>query len=278
MTSETKKKSKGSGRTIADRIKKPSPSIGHVAVTIYGKGGVGKTTLLGSMPGKGLVLDIPTIEGGTMVLHEHANHIDIIPCTDWADFDDVYNYIKKNPDTYKWLAIDSITAAAKLAKRKAVSERDLASDPAQVTMQDWGKIGNLMEELFYRYRQLPVHLIFIAQEKPRETDMGIEYQPDISPAALGALIPSMFLVGRLFTREVDNEDDSEGAPAKVTERWLRVGPHGNSLTKSRTLPSRPLPAIIRRPDLRNILRWILGAKDAEPPEEVTAESLSFDLE
>lgn len=208
-----------------------------------------------------------------MVLHEHAEHIDILPCTEWADFDEAYQYIKKNPNKYKWLAIDSITAASKLAKRKAVAERDLAQDPAQVTMQDWGKIGNLMEELFYRYRQLSVHLIFIAQEKPRETDMGIEYQPDISPAALSALIPAMFLVGRLFTREVEDDDGN-----RQIERWLRVGPHSNSLTKSRTLPSRPLPGVIRNPNLRTILRWILGAEDAEPPEEAIASTLSLDLE
>lgn len=263
-------------KSIAERIQKPSPRFGHVAACIYARGGTGKTTLLGTMPGKGIVLDVPVIEGGTMVLHEHADRIDVFPCLDWSDLDGMWKYLKYEKHDYKWVAIDTITATQQLGKRKTVSERDLSADPAQITMQDWGKIGNLNTELFYRYRQLPLHLILLAQEKVKDSGEGgvLEYQPDISPASMTGLIPSMFLIGRLYTREVD---DPKNPAKRIIERRLRVGPHASTVTKARTLPSRPLPPVIRDPNLGGLFRWILGAEDAKQPEGIFEDARTLEL-
>jgi hypothetical protein len=204
-----------------------------------------------------------------MVLAGEAGRIDIFPATSWDDVGEAYKFLRDSNHDYKWYAIDTVTATQELAKRKALRERDLSADPHMVTMQDWGKIGELQGELFYRFRMLPMHGIFLAQERLRGSgeDGAMEYQPDISPAALSKLSPSMFLVGRLFTREVEEPETKQ----LVIERRLRVGPHMHTVTKVRALPERPMPAVVREPQLGQILAWLIGAKSAKAPQSVAAD-------
>ncbi len=259
-------------RSIADRIAKPSAKTTYVAAAIFGKGGVGKTSLLATMPGKGLIIDIPQVEGGTSVLSGHE-HIRVFPSggepVTWDDLDKVYKYLQAGQHEFKWYAIDTITATQELAKRKTLTERDLSADPRIVSMQDWGKIGELQKDLFYRFRSLPMHGIFLGQEKLRGggEDGALEYQPDISPSALSGLVPSMFLVGRMFTREVEDPKTKE----LKTERRLRVGTHALSVAKVRALPTRQLPPVLKDPHLGRIFAWLLGSKNATCPEAAGAD-------
>jgi hypothetical protein len=134
-----------------------------------------------------------------------ADNIRVFPgggeAVTWDDLDKVYKYLQAGKHDFKWYAIDTITATQELAKRKTLTERDLSADPKIISMQDWGKIGELQKDLFYRFRSLPMHGIFLAQEKLRGggEEGVLEYQPDISPSALSGLVPSMFLIGRMFT-------------------------------------------------------------------------------
>ena len=259
-------------KSIADRIAKPSAKTNYVAATIFGKGGVGKTSLLATMPGQGLVIDIPQVEGGTNVLSD-ADNIRVFPGdgapVTWDELDKVYQYLQAGKHDFKWYAIDTITATGELAKRKTLGERDLSADPRIVTMQDWGKIGELQKDLFYRFRSLPMHGIFLAQEKLRGggEDGALEYQPDISPSALGGLVPSMFLIGRMFTREIENPKTKE----LVTERRLRVGTHALSVAKVRALPTRQLPPVLKNPHLGRTFAWLLGSPKATCPEAASAD-------
>lgn len=259
--------------TIAERIRRPSPKMTKIACTIYGKGGVGKTTLLGTMPGQGLVLDVPQIEGGTMVLADQEDHVDVLSVDEWDQFQYAYDALNQglvSPHTnvrYQWVAIDSLSAAQALAKRKALSERSIADAPKQVSQGDWGRIGQLMSELFYTFGKLNMHTIYTSQENLRESGDIHEYQPAISPMSLDALHPNQFLIGRLYLAEVPNE-----AGEIVEERRMRVRPSERYFTKVRSLRDRPFPAIIRNPDLRSIFGYALGADGYEQPEGVAVEA------
>lgn len=248
-------------RTIAERISAPSPQAAFIVATIYGKGGVGKTSLLATMPGRGLVIDIPQVEGGTFVLADEAGRIDVFQASTWADFSGAYKYLRDEKHAYKWVAIDSITAAQVLGKRKTLSERDLAADPHAISQQDWGKIGELNAELYYRYCTLPMHVIFIAQEQLKGSgdDGALEYSPSISPASLTALQPRQTLIGRLYTREV-----TDRAGLTVIERHLRVAPHARAIAKCRSLRSRPVPPTIKDPHLGTLFSYLRGGKAAAP--------------
>lgn len=250
--------------TALPKVYKPSADAKQAyGLCIYGRGGTGKTTLVGTMPGKGLIIDVPQIEGGTFVLEDKSDRIDVVPVETWDEIDPVYWYLRNQKHDYKWVAIDSITAFQELAKRKVVKERDmaLAADPHTITLQEWGKMGQLVGELIYRFRTLPVHTIWVAQERKHGSDESSNLLgPDIIPSALAALMPSMMLVGRL---SVMQDEDGEWV------RQLRVGPHPDFYTKCRAKPGKDVPPLIQRPDIGGILRYLLSngpiPEAAKPP-------------
>lgn len=248
---------------IFERLRKPSGDLSRLGICIYGKGGMGKTTLLGTMPGRGLVIDIPQVEGGTSVLADKADKIDVLPVVRWEEFDQAYKTLFSGEHPWNWVAIDTITAVQELTKRRSIKDRenDLSQDPHLVTMQDWGKIGQLNSELIYKLRTLKIHTIILAQERKRDSNdgTGSEFQPDVSPATLSSLFPSLHLVGRLYVAQVDNEDGTTHY-----ERRLRVGPHQMFTTKARSVPGRELPPVIKEPNLAQILAYMMGKEVAQP--------------
>lgn len=247
---------------------KPSAQSGAqtFGICIYGKGGAGKTTLIGTMPGNGLVIDIPQIEGGTFVLEDVADHIDVTSVERWEDIEKVYWYLANGDHKYRWVAIDSLTAMTELATRKTIRERTLSEDPHQVTLQEWGKIGRLVGELIYRFRTLPVHTIWTAQERTHgnENDSRL-LGPNTTPAALTYLIPSMMLVGRLYVEQGENG----------WERRLRIGPSEHFYTKTRARPGIDVPAVVRNPRLDVLLKFLLS--NGERPEEVDESSIILSM-
>lgn len=229
-------------------------------ICIYGRGGSGKTTLAGTMPGKGLIIDVPQFEGGTFVLSGHADRIDIVPCTAWKDIDDIFLYLSMQPHDYRWVAIDSITGMQELAKRKTIGERDISADPHTISLQEWGKVGRLVAELIFRFRTLKCHTLWIAQERTHGGNDGSPAVtgPDLTPSALSSLIPSMALLGRLSV-----EQNTDG----LWERRLRIGPCQEYFTKYRALPDQDVPPVIVNPNLTQILRWNFALPGATRPQE-----------
>lgn len=253
---------------LAGTYKPGSRPPGNIAVCIYGRSGVGKTTLIGTMPGKGLVIDVPQIEGGNFVLGDHADRIDVKDVSDWNGIDEIYWFLARSAHEYKWVAIDSITAFAELARRKTVRDRSLAEDAHMVSLQEWGKVGSLVSELIYKFRTLPLNTIWIAQERrhgSEERGEPVTVGPDVSPRALAALNPSMLLLGRL---SVDQQLDG------TYERRLRVGPHPLYQSKIRAAPTVQMPSLIGHPHLGRIIRYALGVPGAPPPEAIS-ESIIF---
>lgn len=250
------------------------PSARHMqafSICIYGPSGSGKTTLLGTMPGRGLVIDVPQIEGGNFVLSHVADRIDIKDINDWDEIDGVYKILRANNHGYDWVAIDSITAFSELARRKVTRSREpsLTNDPHSVTQPEWGRIGNQVGELIYQFKLLNIHTIWTAQERMhggRDTGEPAMMGPDVSPATLKKLKPPLLLLGRL-TEEHNGES---------YERRLRIGPSERYYTKYRAERiGLRVPHVIRNPDLRSILKYLLGT--GAPPEEVEETSLVLTL-
>jgi len=192
-------------------------------------------------------------------------NIEVFDIHVWEDFEAVYQLLRQNPAEYHWVAIDTLTAAQELAKRKAVAENALGELQRSLSPQDWGRIGSLMTELIFQFRKLSSHVIFLAQENHRDPDDGPSmWEPAVSPMTLNALIPPQFLVGRLTNHDVPNEDGS-----LRTERRLRVSQNEHTWTKYRAVPGRTLPSIVKDPNLNQIFGWLLGAPNVEQPEGVS---------
>lgn len=231
-----------------------------LSICVFARGGSGKTTLLGTMPGKGLVIDIPQIEGGTFVLEDHEDRIDVTSVEKWDDIDKIYWHLKdpKNHD-YGWVGIDTITAMTRLALRKTIGERNLDVNPHKITTPEWGTVGQMVAELVLKFRLLPVHTVWLAQERTFGNDNEARVVgPDTSPAARAALLPPLMMCARLWV-----EHTLEG----VAERHLRVHKHSDFDTKIRVKPGVDMPAVIRDPNLKQIIGYALSG-NGERPEEV----------
>jgi hypothetical protein len=226
------------------------------------------------MPGPGLIIDVPQIEGGTFVLEDQADRITVTDVREWDAIDDVFWALQKKDraqlpgidfSRLKWVCIDSVTGMQQLAKRKVVKERDLDADPHQISQNEWGKIGQLVGELVFRFRTLPYATVFTAQERRHgggeDGAEPVMLGPDVIPSALAALVPSLMIVGRMNV-------------AADGERLLRVGPHSLFITKCRAKPGRSMPAVIRKPNLSRILQYLLA--DGKRPLEAKEASILFE--
>lgn len=258
--------------TKAPKNYQPGSQVKPPHLCIFGAGGTGKTTILHTMPGKGAVIETPQQEGGgSWVLEPWKDRIDVFPVESWDDIDEVYWWLRANKSDYKWAAIDTITGMEKLSRRKVIKERSLDADPHITAPQEWGKMGLLQEELFYRMQTLAFPFIWLAQEKGFRGELadGTEFSklgPAIIPSALGALFPQMMLVARLY---MDVNLESEW------ERRLRFGPPSAYVCKVRHKPGIEVPWTIKNPDLHKTVRYLLGREGGhiEPVDDV----LSLDI-
>lgn len=262
-------------RSVLDRITEPTADVPRFLALIYAYSGVGKTTILGTMTGRGLVIDIPQYEGGTNVLYPKRKRIKVVPVVAWEELNDLYQMLRKGGHNYDWVAIDTITGAQQLARKKVITERDeIASATHKLRIQDWGEIAQLNGQLYEKFRLLPIPVILLAQEKPRKEDTEDDEEitrilPNVSPASLDALVPHPMLTGHLALFE---KDDGRWV------RQLRVGPHTRYVTKARSLPSRPLPNVIRSPNLGGILAYMMGQDVPRPKRGKESSAALIELE
>lgn len=229
---------------------------------IYGPTGIGKTTLLGTLPGRGFIIDVPQVEGGTFVLADQSKRIKSAKVEEWEDIDEVYWALAKQDEVelpgvkrLNWVAIDSITGMEEMALRKVIRERDrdLGADPHKITRNEYGDTGRLVAELIYRFCKLPYLTVFIAQERTHgggDDDEGpVQLGPGVRRSVLLALKPPMTIMGRMG---ITGEGRQE-------QRVLTVGPpDGPYIVKARAMPGKRLPRRIANPNLGEILDFVFG--------------------
>lgn len=261
------------------------------AIGIYGENGAGKTTMVADMPGIGVYIDVPMLEGGGFVLpREAAPRIAGIKVEEWEDLESVYWGLKDrnpreivneaNPDwdvrDAKWFAMDSATALHVLATRKIIRERDrsLGEDPHKITLQERGWISQLEAEMFFRFRSLDDYWqLYVAQQRThRPPDDSpdpepIRIGPDLPGGALRAFKQPLTIIGHLAV--VSDKKGNE-------QRQLRVGPpDGDYIVKARTPRDRRLPQVIAEPDLSTILRYVFASKIRIPANAAKLKGLAL---
>jgi hypothetical protein len=273
----------GTVRAPAKHIetKRPGERRDPPRVCIYGINGFGKTTMLSSMPGRGLVLETPRSEGGSgdMVLADFADRIEVLHVESWADIDDYFWWIKSSEEfkakKFGWLGGDTITGIKVLATAQTIRERDdrIVTDPHKITLPEHGKIGVMTSSVIDKFNTLALPIIWLAQERLHTAtdDEGVEYSfvgPDISPAALRTLMPTLTLCGRLTAYP----SESGGF-----ERKLRIGPHTFYRTKTRAVSQNiviPNQIWVGSPvttELYDVLSYLLGkdvALNVVPEQEI----------
>lgn len=246
------------------RIHRPAEVKRYPKFLIYARNKKGKTTF--SISGgveQTLVLDP---ERGTDEMKTKNPHV--WPIERWEDFDDVCNYLRYNEHPYKWVSVDGLTKISNLALKhvmKVQDEKSLDRIPGFVQQRDYGKAGELMKDLLNRFHNMPIGVIFTAQERMEE---GVNSEEDEDagggnedalfiadlPKGVRAHVNSIVdVIGRLYIVK-----DDEGK----TERRLWIGESLKYDTGYRS--DFTLPDYIRNPTAVKLTRLIRTGSEKAP--------------
>lgn len=155
-------------------------------IMVYGDTGVGKTELIGYLPGKVLIL---SSENGTIVIKRMMSRLGISPkeakrfkvwqIRSWQDLEEAFIWVRDyGVKVFDWIAIDSATSVQQRAMRAAM-EKAVKHNPAKrdIDLPDRGehqKMQNAMKRMVGDFNELPVNVFWLAQAMRREDRDGNE--------------------------------------------------------------------------------------------------------
>lgn len=237
-------------KSIASRIEDADGGP-YVKLLVYGRNGAGKTRLCGSAS-KCLIADVN--EDGTRSVRGTGTKK--FPVDRWADIGDIYWYLKEGDHPYECVAIDTLTALNRLCLAMVLGEAEDRDPNREVGAPDrraYGRAGELMRAQLLAFRNLPMHVIFTAQErviKDEDTDEPVLHCPDLPAGSRGIAMGAVGIIGRIYSQEVKLRNK---ATKQVTTEWrdrMLVGPHEEYETKDRTYK---LGSVVRNPNMRAII-------------------------
>lgn len=234
---------------LKKQIRKPGGS-GHAKVCVYGANGSGKTRFAGSGPA---TLLIDCNEEGDRSIQDNEN-VRVLPATRWQTVGDAYWYLKGGNHPFKAVALDTITEMNVLALDFVLNEaeeRDPTREKQTPDKRTWGRAGQLMRGMLLAYRNLPMHVIFAAQQRIiRDEDTGeiIEITVDLPNSSRGTSMGCVGVLGRMLPQEVRVKVD--GRTRKRFADHLIVGTSEIMRTKDRT---NNLGQVVRNPTMPMII-------------------------
>lgn len=250
----------------AEKIRKPSTIEPNPKFLIYARNKVGKTRFCLSAPG---VLVADPEHGTDKYVH---NDPDVWPIESWDDLDDYYKFLRTGKHDYRFAALDGVTRMHNMALTKVMKlqeEKDLDRIPGLVRRQDYGKAGELSKRMFYNFLNLPMGVIFTAQERKLETqsedeeddnDLAqIEYVPDLPKGTKSAINGIVDVIGRMTVAKVKVREKGSKEIKVKAQRRLFIGPHDNYDTGYRS--DFELPETIRNPSVPKLVNLIMTGEE-----------------
>lgn len=171
-------------------IKQFKPTSHKVKAVVYGASGSGKTSFAGTA--KNAVF--ASAEGGLLSIAKNApNYVEIKTLQDLKDF---YQYLKTQTHSFETVIIDSITEINDIIK--ADIEKKTGKG---MQLQDWGTLSKEIRMIFRSFRDLPMHVLFIAQETADEKDengTASKIVPSLNGKASTEIAYFMDIVGYIY--------------------------------------------------------------------------------
>lgn len=210
----------------ASKITRPSQVQRAPKFLIYGRNKKGKTTFC-TTAGQGKIL-IADPEHGTTEMKEKDPHV--WPLEKWEDIDDLYNFLRSGKHDYEWVALDGLTRISNMSLNyvmRVQEEKTLDRIPGLVQQRDYGKAGELMRAMLTNFHNLPLGVIYTAQERMQEAvdseeDEDAEagstmYVPDLPKGVRGMVNSLVDVIGRIYVVKVE---DKEGNARAQRRLWL----------------------------------------------------------
>lgn len=240
-------------RIVKKRAKSVDDASPYAKILAFAKNKKGKTVFGCSAGPKTFLVDIDE-EGSRSA---HGSGATVFEASSFDEAVWAYWYLKEGNHDHKVVTIDNLTTLHKAALRKVMGqaeERDPTREVGTASQREWGRANNLFNSLITDFRNLPMHVIFLAQERVIVDDDEDEpnfHTVDLPGGARGTALGCVGIIGRLYLEEVKK--------GKWEGRML-VGPHDEYDTGNRV---DGLPRIIRNPTVPKLVK----AWRANPPKE-----------
>lgn len=262
-----KKKSNIEDRLV-DLTEVNSPTI----ITVYGRPGSGKTTFASTGPKPQLFIDVKD-KGTDSAKHEdlEVGDITVFQLKEFDDIYEIYDYIVDNPDTYKSVVIDHMTALQDLSHEKAMK----GENKTIMSQRLYGESSSYLKEVITLYKDLTdlgVTPIFIAQDRTdAEGDGEDQLAPEVGPALMPSIARTLSASSRIIGHAYQQERVEKTADMKVDrtiEYRLRIGPDPYYLTKVTRPKGTACPEYIVDPTYDEVMEIVNGEYTPPKPKRV----------
>lgn len=254
---------------VVKRIRPVGEKTDNLKAAFYGRSGTGKTTLAATFPGPILILDIK--EEGEDSIADLGDTIKIVEVKMWEEVEQLYWYLESGEHPYKTVVIDTVTQmqALKMDQLRKINNK---GPDELITRQMWGTISGSVQTWILNYRDLPMNVVFLAQDRVNRVDdeddesdeqLAPEVGPAVMPSVSKTLNAAVKTAGQTYLKEVIKRS-KKGIQREVEYR-LRLGPHAIYYTKIRKPKNRHLPEYIVDPSYDKIVQVIKG--EYKPPVE-----------
>lgn len=214
-----------------------SESEAYIKGLLYGKNGTGKTYICGTFPGPRLFLDIRERGLKSVVGAEGDQQKRVVDTFEM--FQMAYWYLKSGKHGYQTVVLDNITNLQKLVLDYVMGKEenwDPNIDKDMPSRREYGYLSQFMQTWLINFRNLPMNVIFIAQEKSGE-DSDIESSeptvyPQLTTSVRGIIGGAVDFIGNTFIKLVEQTTES-GATISIPKYCLRIGPNVKYVTKIR---------------------------------------------
>lgn len=161
-------------------------------IMIYGNSGIGKTKLIGTLPGRVLVLN-----GDKGLLTLSKMDVDYVSVNKWSEVMEFLNYIKtEDAKKYEFLVFDSVTAIMDLLYTEL-------ADVKKLTGYDiWREYGAfVMKFMRFLRDQETFHTLSIFEAIDKEDESGVATKGFGVQGQIGSRIPNFY--DMVFALRVD---------------------------------------------------------------------------
>lgn len=169
-------------------IKKFAPVDHKVKAVVYWASGTGKTVFGWTAP-KPI---FASAEGGLLSIADKEPAF--VEIKSLNDLKSLLQYLQKEKHDFETVVIDSITEINDIIKSD-IEKKTWKS----MQLQDWGTLSKEIKGIFRGFRDLPIHVLFIAQESnDKDEDKITKVVPSLNWKAASEIAYFMDIVGYLF--------------------------------------------------------------------------------